>query len=225
MSWSEIVIVVMCVLAVGLAIAVNSARRLDRLHRKVVASRLALDSQLLRRAHAASELAASGVLDPVSTVLLADSAASVLGTPADGEHELVIAMPDLSELVQAHRDAVRDEVPRLAVNQALSGTLGVGREARESGLTAVVDEILGDFDATTELYQDEETAALLAALSSSWYRVQLARRFHNESVLQAQRVRAKPLIRIFRIAGHAAMPATVEFDDGWPAGLRQETKQ
>lgn len=223
MTWSEIAVLVIVIVAIGLTIAVTSARRLDRLHRKVVASRLALDSQLLRRAHATGELAASGLLDPVSSVLLADATASVIGVSGDGDHELITAMPDLSELVAAHRDAQKDGLPRLAVNQALSGSLGDGREARESGLTAVVDEVIGDKEESAALYLDEDGAALLGALSSAWYRVQLARRFHNESVLQAQRVRSNPLVRFFRLAGYAAMPTTVELDDGWPAGLRQVT--
>ncbi len=60
---------------------------------------------------------------------------------------------------------------------------------------------------------------LLAALASSWYRIQLARRFHNEAVAQAQRVRRKALVRLLRMAGHAPMPQTVEIDDGWPDAL------
>jgi len=51
-----------------------SASRLDRLHRKVVSSRAVVDAQLVRRATVAGELAASGLLDPVSSVVLGESA-------------------------------------------------------------------------------------------------------------------------------------------------------
>jgi hypothetical protein len=105
--------------------------------------------------------------------------------------------------------------------QALDAGLGTEREARESALTAVVEEILESPEDTAGLYQDPYAAELLEAISGAWYRVQIARRFHNESVLQAQRVRSKRWIRLFRIAGYAPMPHTVEFDDGWPAGLKQ----
>jgi hypothetical protein len=50
------------------------AGRLDRLHVRVDAARDALDAQLVRRAAAALELAHSGLLDPASSVLLAEEA-------------------------------------------------------------------------------------------------------------------------------------------------------
>ena len=49
MIWSEITIIVMLVLGLLTWVILASAQRLDRVHRKVVASRLALDAQLLRR--------------------------------------------------------------------------------------------------------------------------------------------------------------------------------
>ena len=52
----------------------STAGRLDRLHRKIDISRLALDAQLLRRSSVALELASSGILDPASSMLLADAA-------------------------------------------------------------------------------------------------------------------------------------------------------
>ncbi|WP_435300178.1 hypothetical protein [Timonella sp. A28] len=224
MHWSETAIIIIAVVAVSLWIAISSAQRLDRLHRKVVSSRLALDAQLLRRAHAAEELASSGVLDPASSVVLADAAKAVNASNDDGDTELVVAMPDLSELVIAHRlNSGNNTVSKIAVMQALDGTLGGDREVSESALTAVVESILDDADFTQELYSCPETEAYLNALSHAWYRVQLARRFHNESVLQAQRVRSHPLVRFFRIAGRAPMPQTVEFDDAWPTGLRLVT--
>ena len=222
MIWSEITIIVMLVLGLLTWVLLASAQRLDRVHRKVVASRLALDAQLLRRSNAAAELATAGVLDPVSTLLLADSVHAVMGTTQDGDQELVVAVPDLQELVGLHRDeAARTGPSRTSVIQALDGSLGGNREAGESTLTAVLRELFDSEQDTAELYADPESAALLNALTAAWYRVQLARRFHNEAVLQAQRVRANPFVRFFRIAGHAAMPATVEFDDAWPTGLRQ----
>lgn len=52
----------------------NTAGRLDRLHRKIDISRLALDAQLLRRSSVALELSSSGIFDPVTSMLLADAA-------------------------------------------------------------------------------------------------------------------------------------------------------
>lgn len=222
MIWSEIAVLCLVVVGLVLWLILNSARRLDRLHRKVVSSRLALDSQLLRRSSSALELASSGVLDPVSAVLLAESAKAVIGTSDEGDQELLVAVPDLSDLVQAHRAVTKSApTPSSAVVQALDAGLGADREARESTLTAVVDEILDSEDLDQDLYTDGYSADLMEQLAAAWYRVQIARRFHNESVLQAQRVRSKWWVRFFRLAGFAPMPHTVEFDDAWPQGLKQ----
>lgn len=222
MIWSEIAVAVLLVAGLIVWFALVNARRLDRLHRKVVASRLALDSQLLRRASSAQDLASSGVFDPVSSVLLAESARTVLLEAADGDSELAVAVPDLSELVAAHRTVTaHGGASRIGVLQALDAGLGAQRESHESELTAVITELLESPEESAQLYTAPEAAALLDNLSGAWYRVQLARRFHNESVLQAQRVRAKGWVRLFRLAGYAPMPHTVEFDDTWPAGLKQ----
>lgn len=46
--------------------------------------------------------------------------------------------------------------------------------------------------------------------------VAFARRFHNDAVLGALDVRQRRLPRLFRLAGHAAMPACFEIDDTLP---------
>ena len=51
-------------------------------------------------------------------------------------------------------------------------------------------------------------------------RVQLARRFHNDAVTRRPRVRRKLVVRLFRLAGHAELPRTVEIDDDLPAADR-----
>lgn len=50
-------------------------------------------------------------------------------------------------------------------------------------------------------------------------RVELSRRFHNDAVRACRDVRAKRLVRWFRLAGRAAEPITVEMDDAPPAGF------
>lgn len=69
--WPIVTLVVMLVSALYLS---YTAGRLDRLHRKIDVAGLALDAQLLRRSSVALELASSGVLDPATSVLLADAA-------------------------------------------------------------------------------------------------------------------------------------------------------
>jgi hypothetical protein len=86
--WSEITVYVTIVLALALWWVWVAASRLDRLHRKVGTSRAVLDAQLVRRATVAAELATSGLLDPVSSVLVGEAAWGALSTgtselPAD----------------------------------------------------------------------------------------------------------------------------------------------
>lgn len=223
MTWSEMLVLVGIVLLLGGWLVWVSATRLDRLHRKVVASRLALDAQLVRRSAAAAELGTSGVLDPVSSVLLVEAAREASSGAESGERELVVAVPDLADLIVSTRaDTLNKRAPsRTTVSHALDASLGEPRAQAESVLSATLRTVLDDPAETEDLYASPDTAALLEALAAAWYRVQLARRFHNEAVAQAQRVRAKVLVRTVRLAGRAAMPQTVELDDGWPAGLRR----
>lgn len=65
--------------------------------------------------------------------------------------------------------------------------------------------------------QDGLAAGALSRLEAASRRVQLARRFHNNAVKDVQRVREKAVVRSFRLAGHADLPQTVEFDDEIPA--------
>jgi hypothetical protein len=61
--------------AVLLAVYVSwRAGRLDRLHARLEAARAALDAALLRRNCVAVELASSGLLDPATSILLAEAA-------------------------------------------------------------------------------------------------------------------------------------------------------
>ena len=223
MTWSETLIVIVVFLLLLGWLTWVSATRLDRLHRKVVASRLALDAQLVRRSAAAAELATSGVLDPVSSVLLVEAAREASSGADSGARELMVAVPDLADLVESTRlDAQAKRAPsRSTVSNALDSGLGDDRAQAESVLSATLRTALEDPGELDELYSSPDSAALLAAVAAAWYRVQLARRFHNEAVAQAQRVRAKVLVRAVRLAGYAAMPQTVELDDAWPPGLRR----
>jgi hypothetical protein len=72
MTLTIIVLVVLAVVLWSFYISWR-ASRLDRLHNRVEAAHTALDLALVRRASAASELATSGLLDPATSLLLADA--------------------------------------------------------------------------------------------------------------------------------------------------------
>ena len=207
MTWSEATLLVAVLLLVLLGFVWVVANRLDRLHRKVAGSRAALENQLVRRASAAAELASSGLLDPVSSVLVGEAAWAALTAGGHGRAELVAALPDLDRL--------------LAGEPPDAGAPAVDRGQAESELSRTIREALADDDEVGALSADPAGAEVVAPLAAAWYRVQLARRFHNEAVAQAQRVRRKLLVRALRLHGHAPMPRTVEIDDEWPPALER----
>jgi hypothetical protein len=156
-----------------------SASRLDRLHHRVEGARSALDAQLVRRAEAAVELAASGWLDPASGLLVAGAAAEALES---GE------------------------------------TDGGQRERAESDLTRALQVALDD-ETAAQLRADPVPAGMLTRLGAACHRVRLARRFHNDAVTDACRVRRKRVVRWARLAGYAPEPQTFEMDDASPPAL------
>ena len=169
-----------------------SASRLDRLHAKVEGAVSALDAQLVRRAEATLELATSGAVDPATSLLLADAA---------------------SEALERHTHHPLSHDP-------LDGQTFAGREGTETNLTEALRAAL-----TTETVEELRTDAEgpgalgLARVESTALRVQLARRFHNDAVREVRRVRRKGVVRVFRLAGHAALPHPVDFDDDLPPAV------
>ena len=196
MRWSEIAVIVAVLVLLIVWWVWITANRIDRLHRKVAASRAVVDTQLLRRASAASTLSASGLLDPVSSVLIGEAAWAA---------------------ISAGRPETRGIAPLPAgIDPAVTGA---DRGAVESELSATLREVLDDPAEVAEVREEPGGGDLLDALADAWYRVQLARRFHNEAVAQAQRMRRGWAVRTFRLAGRAPMPQTLELDDAWPSAL------
>jgi hypothetical protein len=78
---TDIVIVVAVVLFLGVYVSWR-AGRLDRMHTRLEAARAALDVTLVRRSSVVLELAASGFLDPATSVLLAEAAHDARGGEA-----------------------------------------------------------------------------------------------------------------------------------------------
>lgn len=169
-----------------------SAARLDRLHARVEGALSALDAQLVRRAEATLELANSGALDPASALMLAAAA---------------------SESIEAHNE-------RALEHDLLEGQHFAGREVLESDLSLALQAALSRPLLDQIRGEHGPGLAALERVEAAGVRVQLARRFHNGAVQDVQRVRRKPAVRLFRLAGHADLPRTVEFEDELPSSLR-----
>jgi len=193
MSWEGwTLVVVLLVLVLGWVLWLL-AQRVDRLHRKVLRSRATLELQLAQRAAAAHELAMSGALDPVEAVLLADVAqrasAGAGGVVQDG----LEGEPDVTE--------PPSDVDRSLVESELSRALRAVLESRAD---------------TEPLSENPLAAEPLRRLDAAWYRLELARRFHNAHVAEVRRMRANPVVRLLRLAGHAPMPQAFDMDDARP---------
>lgn len=214
MSWSEVAFAASATLLVLLWLVWVVASRLDRLHRKVATSGAALENQLVRRASAAAELAASGLLDPVSSVLVGEAAWGAMAAGGYGRDVLVAALPDIGGAldVTGHHAVQGGRGPDVAP---------ADREIVESELSRTVREALADDDEVEAILAVPGGTELVGALAAAWYRVQLARRFHNEAVAQTHRVRRKLVVRLLRLHGHAPAPRTVEIDDAWPEALQR----
>lgn len=92
------VVLVVLVLVVGGVYVSWRAGRLDRLHNRVEAARTGLDLALVRRSSAAFELASSGLLDPATSLLLADA---VSRAKEAGSAERDLAESDLTRALRA----------------------------------------------------------------------------------------------------------------------------
>lgn len=191
MTWWQILLLVLGILLVVTGIvATLRARSLDRVHKNVTKSRIALERALVDRAQAAREVARSGVLDVASAVVLANVATEAIEASAhpivDDGWEAIAIEDDAGQTLHT----VGQEAPdRLIIESELS------RALRHS-----VDEL-------------EATSPELDHLHQARVSVQMTRRFHNNHVSQARRVRKSPLVRTLRLQGNAPEPVTVNLDD------------
>lgn len=109
----EVVVVALAVLALLALVLTWSAGRLDHLHTRVERMAATLDAELLRRSAATLDLATSGVLDPATSMVLADAAhrARTVGPAQREEAEsalteaLLVAFADDAQVDTLDRDA------------------------------------------------------------------------------------------------------------------------
>ncbi len=187
-GWVAVVIAIVALVAWYLS---YTAARLDRLHARVEGSLASLDAQIVRRAEMSLELANSSLLDPASSLLLAEAAAASL---------------EASESAAVHSEVQEQG-------------LAHPRSQVESELTHALRATLTPDTVETITAGREESRADLERLREAGQRVQLARRFHNDAVNDVRRVRSQPMVRLFRLAGRTSLPDLAQFDDDLPEGL------
>ena len=194
-----LVAIVFAVIALGViaGFAITRARRLDRLHQRILASRDSLSRLLLRRASEADLLSRSAGLESSG---LADAARAYI---QDGGDQLTTDGLDRRTAAQRQGDRV-DVATRLERASALS------RAIRE---TLTPDE-------RARIASDPEAGARLEALDATCYRIELTRNVHNVDVAGVRVLRSARMVKLLRLAGHAPIPEPIDFDDDTRTGGR-----
>jgi hypothetical protein len=182
MTITDIVIAVAVILFLGVYVSWR-AGRLDRMHTRLEAARAALDVTLVRRSSVVLELAASGFLDPATSVLLADAAHEARGQGTD------LAGQELAQI-----ELTQIELTQSNLSRALRAAFA------QPGFRASLDDV-------------DAAADLLAELEGAAHQVLVARKFYNTAVATTRDARRKPLVRLLRLAGHAQLPEFFEMDD------------
>ena len=200
--WSIVVLLVGLAVTAGWALYARAVR-VDRLHRQVLGARATLEAQLVHRAEAAAELATVPALDPASGLLLSRAAREAL----DAEGPLVDDGLDTSTPLEGTPSS-HPASSGAALPTPITRSRALIESALRRGLRTVVSEPV-----RRELSADPLSLPALNRLDRACSRLVLARRFHNTHVSEAQALRARPLVRMCHLAGHAPMPQTFDADD------------
>ena len=194
-----LVAIVFAVIALGViaGFAITRARRLDRLHQRILASRDSLSRLLLRRASEADLLSRSAGLESSG---LADAARAYI---QDGGDQLTT--DGLDRRTAAQRQGDRVEV--------------AARLERASALSRAIRETL-TLEERARIVSDPQAAARLEALDTTCYRIELTRNVHNVDVAGVRALRSARMVKLLRLAGHAPIPEPIDFDDDTQTGGR-----
>ena len=194
-----LVAIVFTVIALGVVagFAITRARRLDRLHQRILASRDSLSRLLLRRASEADLLSRSVGLENSG---LADAARAYI---QDGGDQLTTDGLD-------RRTAAQRQDDRVEVATRLERASALSRAIRE---TLTPDE-------RARIASDPQASARLEALDATCYRIELTRNVHNVDVAGVRALRSARMVKLLRLAGHAPIPEPIDFDDDTQTGGR-----
>lgn len=199
--WLLVAIVLAVItLAVVAGFAITRARRLDRLHQRILASRDSLSRLLLRRASEAELLAHAAGLESGGGPGLVDAARAYI---RDGGDQLTTDGLD-------RRTSAQRQADRVEVNARLERASAVTRAIRET-LTP---------DVRAQIEADPQANARLEALDATCYRIELTRNVHNVDVAGVRALRSARMVKLLRLAGHAPVPEPIDFDDDTHIGGR-----
>jgi hypothetical protein len=141
------------------------AGRLDRLHVRVEAARDALDAQLVRRTAAALELAHAGLLDPATSVLLAEEA---YGAQTAGQEERPRAESELTDALSA---SIPDVHTVALLDDSSRGTELLGGLRTACGHVVLARRFYNDAVRTTQALRDRRLVRWLRLAGTAPYPV------------------------------------------------------
>ena len=200
---ADIILIIAAALFVGVYVSWR-AGRIDRLHARVDMARVALDVALLRRSSVAQELATSGLLDPATSLLLAEAVHGTrVGHPGGSGPAATGG--------QANRAATGGQASRAVPPRQQSGERP--RDLAESDLTRALRAAFSQPDFRASLSGKEGADELLAEVEEAAHQVYLARKFYNDLVAVTRDARRRPLARLLRLSGRAPAPVFFEMDD------------
>lgn len=192
--------VALVIVAVSVGAAIGRARRLDRLHQRIIASREALSRLLLRRASEASLLAQTSPFEDGGAQTMLDIARATIHD--DGDQ---LTTDGLDRRTTASRRADRVEVAT--------------RLERASALSRAIRDTLTP-PVRAQVTADPHAAGRLEALDATCYRIELTRNVHNVDVAGVRALRSARMVKLLRLAGHAPIPEPIDFDDDTHIGGR-----
>ena len=192
--------VALVIVAVSVGAAIGRARRLDRLHQRIIASREALSRLLLRRASEASLLAQTSPFEDGGAQTMLDIARATIHD--DGDQ---LTTDGLDRRTTASRRADRVEVAT--------------RLERASALSRAIRDTLTP-PVRAQVTADQHAAARLEALDATCYRIEVTRNVHTVDVAGVRALRSARMVKLLRLAGHAPIPEPIDFDDDTHIGGR-----
>lgn len=184
--WASLTILLLIVIGVWLW---RLAVRIDRLHRRVISSRNNFGKALVKRGADSLKLADSGLLDAESSAELAYAARKALA---------LVEFPVIA-------DGIEDDTTATDIYDDR-------RYVVESALSQELRQLL-DEETRTQIRRDPLGEAILGDLETTWYRVRMTRALHNQNVSLVRNLRQRWVVRIFHLAGWAALPQYVDLDD------------
>lgn len=187
-AWVWVVLAILVAMSVGFWLW-RLAVRIDRLHRRVISTRNTLGKALVKRGSDSLKLADSGLLDAEAATQLALAGRNALA---------MVEFPVIA-------DGIEDDTIAADIYDDR-------RYVVESELSKVLREVL-DESTRARLTADPLGEVVLRDLQTTWYKVRMTRTLHNQNVSLVRDLRKRAVVRVFHLAGWAALPQYVDLDD------------